>query len=147
VLGQTFRTSNGDRRFCRCHDGRRYRCGKGSDRLLIDASLKMQTAPVTDMEQAARTVLLGLRPAVEQRWRWQRWTSLIAASAAGAGAAALICMATWATATAVTRQQANAEVARWQAWWAATCAEQSPPRIVVAGKPVCQVPIEQAGKN
>jgi hypothetical protein len=35
--------------------------------------------------------------------------------------------------------------ARWQAWWNATCADQSPHRIVVAGKPVCQVPIKQTG--
>jgi hypothetical protein len=99
------------------------------------------------VEHAARVVLAGLRPAFEQRWRWQRWASIVAASAAGAGVAALICMATWATATAVARHDANAEAARWQARWAATCADQSPRRIVVAGKPVCQVPIEPGVEN
>jgi hypothetical protein len=53
-------------------------------------------------------------------------------------------MATWATATAVARHDVNAKAARWQAWWNATCADQSPPRVVV-GKPVCQVPIKQTG--
>jgi hypothetical protein len=104
----------------------------------------MQAQPMADMEQAARVALTGLRPAFEKCWRWQRWTGLTAASAAGAGAATLICMATWATATAVAQHNANAEAARWQAWWTTICAEQSPRRIVVAGKPVCQVPIEQA---
>jgi len=48
---------------------------------------------------------------------------------------------------AVTQHDANAEAARWQSWWNATCADQSPHRVVVAGKPVCQVPIEQAARN
>ena len=51
----------------------------------------MQAQPVADMEQAARVALTGLRPAFEKCWRWQRWTGLTAASAAGAGAATLIC--------------------------------------------------------
>jgi hypothetical protein len=118
---------------------------KASNRLMVDAVLKLQAQPVADVEHAVRGALMGLRPAFEKRWRWQRWTSLVAASAAGAGAAAIICMATWATATAVTRHDANAEVARWQAWRTATCADQSPRRVVLAGKPVCQVPMEQAG--
>jgi hypothetical protein len=115
---------------------------KALDRLMVDAALKMQAQPMADMEHAARVVLAGVRPAFAQRWRWQRWASIVAASTAGAGVAALICMATWATATAVTRHDANADAARWQAWWATTCADQSPHRIVVAGKLVCQVPIE-----
>jgi hypothetical protein len=41
-------------------------------------------------------------------------------------------------------QDAVAEAARWQSWWNATCADQSPRRVVVAGKAVCQVPVEQA---
>jgi hypothetical protein len=47
---------------------------------------------------------------------------------------------------AVARQEAGAEVARWQSWWNATCADQSPRRIIVAGKPVCQVPMDQQGR-
>ncbi|MFL5281054.1 MAG: hypothetical protein ACJ8AW_08640 [Rhodopila sp.] len=117
---------------------------KASNRLMVDTALKLQAQPVADMEQAARSVLLGLRPVVEQRWRWQRWTGLIAASAAGAGVAALICVGTWATATVVARRDAGVEVARWQAWWTTTCADQSLHHIVVAGKPVCQVPIERS---
>jgi hypothetical protein len=118
---------------------------KASNRLMVDTALKMQAQPVADMERAARAALMGLRPAFERRWLWQRWAGLAAASAAGAGAAALICVTTWATATAVTQHNANTEVARWQAWWAATCADQSPRRVVLAGKPVCQVPMDQAG--
>ena len=41
------------------------------------------------------------------------------------------------------RREAGAGVARWQAWWPATCADQSAHRIPIGGKPVCQVPIEQ----
>jgi hypothetical protein len=118
---------------------------KALNRLMVDAVLKMQAQPVADVERAARVALMGVRPAFEKRWRWQRWASLIAASAGGAGTPALICMATWATATAVARHDANAEIAQWQIWWTNTCGDQSLRRIVVAGKPVCQVPIEQAG--
>jgi hypothetical protein len=46
-------------------------------------------------------------------------------------------IAMWNIATAVTQRDANAEAARWQAWGVATCGDQSPRRIVVAGKPVC----------
>jgi hypothetical protein len=45
---------------------------------------------------------------------------------------------------AAARRDANAEAARWQAWWTTACGDQSPRRIVVADKPVCQVLMEQA---
>jgi hypothetical protein len=72
---------------------------------------------------------------------------VVAAFAAGAGAVALICMASWAAAKAVARHDAATETARWQAWWMAICGDQSPRRIIVAGKPVCQVPIEQTARK
>src|SRR3954454_12249170 len=111
---------------------------KASDRLMVE----MQAQPVADMERAAHGALIGLRPAFEHRRPRQRWASIVAASAAGVGAAALVCMTTWATATAVARHDAGAEVARWQLWWNPTCADQSPRRVVIAGKAVCQVPMD-----
>ena len=56
---------------------------KASNRLVVDAALTMQAQPVADMERAARAALMGLRPAFEQRWRWQRWAALVGAFAAG----------------------------------------------------------------
>src|SRR3954469_19577772 len=119
---------------------------KASNRLMVDAALTMQAQPVADMERAARAALMGLRPAFEQRWQWQRWAGLAGAFGAGCGAMGLVGMAAWTLSAAVARHDADAAVARWQSWWTATCADQSPRRVVVAGKPVCQVPIEQAGR-
>jgi hypothetical protein len=108
--------------------------------------VEMQAQPVADMERAARAALMGLRPAFEQRWRWQRWAALVGAFTAGCGAMGLVGRAAWMLSAAVARQEAGAEVARWQSWWNATCADQSPRRIIVAGKPVCQVPMDQQGR-
>jgi hypothetical protein len=113
-------------------------------RLMVNATLKMQAQPVADMERAARAALTGLRPAFEKRWRWQRWATLIAAFAAGCAVNGLTNSAAWTTATAVARHDARAELAQWQIWWNATCVDQSPRRIVVAGKAVCQVPMDLA---
>jgi sterol desaturase/sphingolipid hydroxylase (fatty acid hydroxylase superfamily) len=120
---------------------------KASNRLVVDAALKTQAQTGADMERAARQALTGMRPAFEQRWRWQRWAALVGAFTAGCVAMGLVGATAWTLSAAVARQEAGAEVARWQAWWTATCADQSPHRVVVAGKPVCQVPIEQAARN
>jgi hypothetical protein len=114
---------------------------KASIQMMVDAKAQ----PVADVEHAFRGSLMGLRPAFEKRWRWQRWASLIGASAAGCVAMVLVAVGAWTLSAAIARHDANAEVARWQAWWTATCADQSPRRVVLAGKPVCQVPMEQAG--
>ncbi|MFL5289313.1 MAG: hypothetical protein ACJ8AW_52250 [Rhodopila sp.] len=118
---------------------------KASNRLVVDAALKTQAQTGADMERAARQALTGLRPAFEQRWRWQRWAALVGAFAAGCVAMGLVGTTAWTLSAAVTRREAGAEVARWQSWWNATCADQSPRRVVLAGKPVCQVPMERGG--
>jgi hypothetical protein len=111
--------------------------------LALDAKIDaFELQPPADIERAVRASLTGLRPVYEKRWRWQRWAMLGAAFVAGATTMAFVCASTWALASAVARHDANAEVARWQAWWAATCGDQSPHRIIIAGKPVCQVPME-----
>jgi hypothetical protein len=54
----------------------------------------------------------------------------------------LISVLAWTAAAAVTRHNADAETARWQSWWTSACGSQSPHRLVVAGRVVCQVPLE-----
>jgi hypothetical protein len=115
---------------------------KASNRVAFDAFLKMQAQPMVDIERAARAALTGLRPAFEQRWRWQRWAALIGAFSAGCVAMGLVSVLAWTAATAVTRHNADAETARWQSWWTSACGSQSPHRLVVAGRVVCQVPLE-----
>jgi len=63
---------------------------------------------------------------------------------AGAVVMGVFGITAWEISASVTRHEAGAEVARWQAWWNATCADRSPGRVIVAGKPVCQVPMEPA---
>jgi hypothetical protein len=50
-------------------------------------------------------------------------------------------------AVGITRHEAGAEVTRWQAWWTASCGNQSPHRITIAGNAVCQVPIDQTAEK
>ena len=91
--------------------------------LELDAKIEaLQMQPAPDIERAVRMSLTGLRPAFEQLWRWQRWAM-------------------------VARHDAAGEVSKWQTWWRETCGERSPNHIVLNGKPVCQVPMEQAGKS
>src|SRR4051794_14329819 len=63
---------------------------KASNRLVVDAALKTQAQTGADMERAARQALTGLRPAFEQRWRWQRWAALVGAFTAGCVAMGLV---------------------------------------------------------
>lgn len=115
---------------------------KTSTRLLAETTLNLQAQPVADIERAVRAALNGLRPAYEQRWRWQRWAALIGAAAAGAGIIAVTIAATWILSASIARRDPEAAVAHWQSWWNTTCGVQSPRRVVIAGKTVCEVPID-----
>jgi hypothetical protein len=113
---------------------------------LDDHMTTLEERPVADIERAAKVALMGLRPAFERRWKWQRWATMAGALALGAGVMGVVITGIWNVAAAVTRQEARADNDRLQSWWNATCGDRSPNRIVIAGKPVCQVPMDQKGK-
>src|SRR6476620_8616153 len=108
-------------------------------------TLQMQTAP--DIERAVRMSLTGLRPVFEQRWRWQRWIGVGVALVVGMTTLGIVCAADWGLSASVARRDASIDIMQWQTWWRDTCGERSPNHIVLNGKPVCQVPMEQAGKS
>jgi len=116
--------------------------------LALDAKIDAlhHTAP-PDIERAVRTSLIHLRPAFEAHWRWQRWIGVGVAFVVGMTTLGIVCAADWGLSASVARRDASIDIMQWQTWWRDTCGERSPNHIVLNGKPVCQVPMEQAGKS
>jgi hypothetical protein len=117
-----------------------------NETLALDAKVDaLQDRPPADIERAVRTSLVGLRPAFEVHWRWQHWIGASVAFAVGMVTMSMICAASWSLATSVARHDASVEIVRWQTWWRSACGDTSPNRVVLNGKPICQVPIERMG--
>jgi hypothetical protein len=102
-----------------------------------DAAEFVRERVVGEVGQAVRGSLYELKPAFEQRWRWQRWAAMVVAFAVGCATMGLVGLAAWQASAAVERHEAAKEIGQWQAWCAAPGHQ-----VVIAGKPVCQVPLQ-----
>jgi hypothetical protein len=124
---------------------------KAMGRLTVDAALKTEAnakasgamieeirKPLVDEAgRAVRSSLHSLRPEFERRWLWRRWAELLVAGTVGAAVMGGIGYATWQASAAVAQRDATTEAAKWSAW-----CNTPGHRVLIAGKAVCQVPLE-----
>ena len=118
----------------------------------LDARMaELRTLPADDVARTVREMLAKIRPEFQHMWTWRRRAAVLGGSGVALTAwtlavALLVWVAAWDAAGADLRQ-AQAVAAGWQAKaeaWSGWCGAH---KVILSGKTVCQIPLDEQGKS